>query len=969
MIKPSHFLMPMLRAPWLKRDAETARAVSAALALIERDAWAEALPLIEYAQRRMPGDGTLTFALAEVSLMNGRARAADMFRFLVEKTGWGEALRRLAACCWQAGDRAGAVGALGRALSEHAPPQDREFAELAGEIAGDLGWCGLDNAGFVTISSGCELLLDGGKPAGKRVGKRGFQLEAGWHKAARLSVLREGRELVGSPIDVRKLSRVEGFVRLEAGGVAGWCWYPGEPLRVAEVSVGGVAIAADVPIAERDEDRPFAEIREFSLGAREISELGARIEVIGPHGRRLYGSPLWPRAEVAGAVAAARKVARCFPLQGDGETDGFVVIPADVRGAAPGHAMPDLEQRRVLVVIPVYLGLQETIQCLESVLAARSGIEDVLLVVDGSSDFELIARLRELAASGEFELDVQEVNRGFPGAANVGLRASAGRDVVLLNSDTLVPPEWLAGLQAAVYGANDVGTATPLSNAATIFSYPSVEKGNSISDLAEVCAAARLAGEVNGGVVVDVPTAHGFCMYIRAECLSDTGVFRDDLFAQGYGEENDFSLRASSLGWRHVAAAGCFVGHREGVSFGAARLDLVARNLEILERLHPGYERLVDDWIAVGPLFDARRRMDVRRFHQDQVNREAVLIITHDEGGGVERHVRERVREIDQRGMRAVVVRPGKKGAVVSAGDFVTYPNLVFGAEELVEFLRGCQIAWAEIHHTLGHDPAVVEALAAAFPVYDVILHDYAWYCPRITLTARDDRYCGEPDVAQCALCVADYGSELKENIGPAALYERSLKLLAAARAVVAPSADAAKRYAKRFGIKVRHEAWEDESGKLALRPILKLAGAERRVAVVGGISVHKGYDLLLQVARYVAARKLPLEFVVVGFTADDERLLATGVVRITGYYLDKEAEAVIAAQEADFAFFPSQWPETWSYVLSQVWRVGLPVIALDIGAPADRIRARSGGLVVPAHMPVERLVKMFMEPGLFKGQ
>ena len=48
------------------------------------------------------------------------------------------------------------------------------------------------------------------------------------------------------------------------------------------------------------------------------------------------------------------------------------------------------------------------------------------------------------------------------------------------------------------------------------------------------------------------------------------------------------------------------------------------------------------------------------------------------------------------------------------------------------------------------------------------------------------------------------------------------------------------------------------------------------RVCVIGAIGIHKGYQVLLDCARDAAERRLPLEFVVVGHTIDDRRLLAT---------------------------------------------------------------------------------------------
>ncbi len=963
----------MLLAPWLDRDPETARAVASARAAIERHDWARAEDLIEYAQRRAPNDGTLTFALAELSLLAGKPRAAEIFAFLVEKSGWGEAWRRLAVSLARWGDMAAARRALQRALAENAPPPDTAFAAAAAMIAGDGGWCGLDNAGFVSVPGICAkdmILLDGAKASGKRAAGRGWQLADGWQQAAQLRVLRGGRDVIGSPVDVQRVIRVEGFVAAVAGGIEGWCWLPGEPWRAPRIWANGHELTADLPAGGRNGDFPFAEPRGFAVAAARVAEWGGRVDVIGLHGRRLYGSPLMPAAESASAAVVARALRARFPLEGApvGDDYAFFSVQADVVGPMAAHPMPDLALRRVLVVVPVYLGRQVTLDCLASVLAARSALEDVLVVVDGSPDRGLVDELREWADAGGFDIDVQTLNRGFPATANLGLRAAAGRDVVLLNNDTLVPPGWIADLRAALYSAGDIGTATALSNAATIFSYPSVDKVNAIPDLERTVALAELARAVNFGVAVDVPTAHGFCVYIRAECLSDTGLLREDVFGQGYGEENDFSLRARHLGWRHVAAAGCFVGHREGVSFGAAKKELTRRNLAVLNRLHPGYDRLIGQWELGEPLLDARRRMDVQRWRQDQANREAVLIITHDRGGGVARHVLERAAEIEAQGLRAVVVRPVEHRVGVSAGDKDVYPNLLFDAEELVEFLRGCAVAWGEIHHFLGHGGGLVERLLAEFPVYDVIVHDYAWYCPRITLTAREDRYCGEPDLRQCAFCVVDHGTNLEEDISPADLHARSLKQLKAARAVIAPSADTAKRYARRFGIKVSIHAWEDETAPLRLRAMTKPVGSVRRVAIVGAISFQKGFDLLLQAARFVALKKLPLEFVVVGFTADDDRLLATGVVRITGFYQEGDAAAVIAAQDADFAFLPAQWPETWSYVLTQIWQAGLPVIALDLGAPAERIRARQGGLVVPAHLPIERLVGAFLDPGLFRG-
>jgi hypothetical protein len=49
------------------------------------------------------------------------------------------------------------------------------------------------------------------------------------------------------------------------------------------------------------------------------------------------------------------------------------------------------------------------------------------------------------------------------------------------------------------------------------------------------------------------------------------------------------------------------------------------------------------------------------------------------------------------------------------------------------------------------------------------------------------------------------------------------------------------------------------------------------------------------------------------------------------------------------------------------MWDAGLFVVVHDIGAPAERVRATGGGVVVPLHMPPDRLVALFRDPGVFR--
>ena len=202
--------------------------------------------------------------------------------------------------------------------------------------------------------------------------------------------------------------------------------------------------------------------------------------------------------------------------------------------------------------------MAHTLACLDSVLTNLARPSRLIVIDDASPEPELVAALNSLARRRRIMLIRNTRNLGFAASANVGMRAAAGRDVLLLNSDTLVGPR-LAGGTAwrRVQRRGHIGTVTPLSNDGTILNYPDRGGRNEVPDLAETARVDTLARRVNGGCAIDIPVGVGFCLYIRRACLDAVGPLRADLFAQGYGEENDFCLCARHLGWRNVAAPGC----------------------------------------------------------------------------------------------------------------------------------------------------------------------------------------------------------------------------------------------------------------------------------------------------------------------------------------------------------------------------------------------------------------------------
>ena len=266
------------------------------------------------------------------------------------------------------------------------------------------------------------------------------------------------------------------------------------------------------------------------------------------------------------------------------------------------------------IIIPVYQDLAITHRCLDSVLGGQQQRpHEVIVIDDASPESELADYLDELAAAGRITLLRNPVNLGFVATANRGLALHPERDVVLLNSDTEVNGDWLDRLARCAYAAATTGTVTPFSNNATICSYPHFAEVNELPPRLSLAATDALFRRANAGRWLEIPTAVGFCMYIRRDCLQAVGRFDECAFGLGYGEENDFCMRAAKVGWRHVLCADTYVYHIGGVSFGERQTALQAQARQVLAGLHPDYEERIQTFIRQDPVKPLRVAVDWER--------------------------------------------------------------------------------------------------------------------------------------------------------------------------------------------------------------------------------------------------------------------------------------------------------------------------------------------------------------------
>ncbi|OYQ31554.1 hypothetical protein CHU95_20650 [Niveispirillum lacus] len=637
------------------------------------------------------------------------------------------------------------------------------------------------------------------------------------------------------------------------------------------------------------------------------------------------------------------------------------VLYADLTGEPIGPPPPvGADDGIVDVIIPVHGDFDATQSCFTALLTQDPGTPmRVIAIDDASPDPRISAMLDDLARGRRIALVRNPTNLGFVRSVNIGMALHHGRDLVLLNADTVVAAGWLGRLRQAALASTETGTVTPWSNDATICSYPAANQPTPLAGL-DIAALDRLAASTLSGHTIRLPTAVGFCMYIRRPCLAQTGWFDADTFGIGYGEENDFCLRATAQGWQHRMALNVFVGHVGGGSFGTAKQARIQSALRVLERLYPGYGEEVQSFIATDPLRTARRIFDLARL-RDLSEQWPLLILCASLGGGTDRFIRTQIDQAQVQGRRALILRPEKQGDIVTlrleVPDRLDFPNLVYDPRvelpQLRDDLNDMGVATLELHHAMNLPPSLLLELASWFPNHAYI-HDYGWICPRYTLIDGSGRYCGEPqDTKICDQCVADHGDLMGLGIPVAEWRAIAGRVLAAAQSVTCSSADTARRMGRyvptaRFKLLPAEAAHTPPSAIMA--PARSSTSEPLRVLVPGAIGPSKGYDVLLACAHDAAHRQLPLQWQVLGYSMDDAALLETGRVVISGQYREEEVPALMAQLRPHMAFLPSVWPETWCYALTHVMAAGLFIAAFDLGAQAERLRQRGHAMLLPIH-------------------
>lgn len=620
------------------------------------------------------------------------------------------------------------------------------------------------------------------------------------------------------------------------------------------------------------------------------------------------------------------------------------------------------------IIVPIYNAHDCVIECVNSILKnTKFNGNHLILINDASPDERIKPLLENYAKKYKQIIHLEnEQNLGFVGTVNRGMQYSKN-DVLLLNSDTEVTENWLDKISDCAYSSDNIATVTPLSNNATLASVPNAFEPNDLPTGYTLEEMGKLVEKCSHNYYPEVPTGHGFCLFIKREVLDKVGYFDQESYGKGYGEENDFCFRCYEFGYRHVLCDNTYILHKESQSFLASKEALIIDGLNVLNKKYPMYRKRLDLWVQNKPIEYIGSNIALTIGSKEE--RPNILIIIHDwktKVGGTTLHVMDLVKNLRNKFNFHIFTYENNVYKVHSyfrdVESVVKYPKISQNIKSLnyynndyndllSKIIDDYKISFVHIHQLINHYFDVHEVLTKKKIKYMITLHDFYCQCPLINKIYKEEVYCGNPSNEKCANCL-NYAYNTKIDIQ--SWRKEWHKLLKGASYIITPSESTKQEMLSVYeniditviehGIDIKKE-----------KSTLQISDENNDIAFIGAIGVHKGSKIL---EKFITNNMFNNSKVhLFGLTsvkscADDGHYINHGT------YTRDELKKLLQDNGIKLICLFSIWPETYSYTMTEAIACGIPVISYDFGAIAERIKKYNLGWIIGRNATAEEIAK-----------
>lgn len=641
--------------------------------------------------------------------------------------------------------------------------------------------------------------------------------------------------------------------------------------------------------------------------------------------------------------------------------------PKGVRRLTKAHQVHVIS-RPVSVIVPIYNAPQELRECLDTLLAHTAlgeGKHRVILTDDASPDPAIAQVLDEYEKYSGLIILRNSRNRGYTGNINHGIikarEIDPDGDVVLLNSDTRVTPQWLELLQRRALQNPTIGTVSAMSDNAGAFSVPVRNSANPVPPWMGEDDYARMITHISNLRDLRVPTTSGFCMYIKQALFADIGLFDTQNFPKGYGEENDFCMRAQYAGWEHAIADNVIIFHERSASFLGAKTQLMERASDLIPKMYPEYHLAVaQGFVQSDDIQQTRFDIAHTQLRYPRLSRPRVAFVIGVNSGGTPQTNMDLMSSIQTEyepyllfcstGFISVFKIIGNEQHELEkiplhhhvmpiAHDSASYRY------QIVDILQRYGFEMIHIRHIGRHGLSLIRsAKDLNIPVL-FSLHDFYTVCPNVKLLDAENNYCA----GVCTPAGGDCTVELWDNRFTPTLKHNWIKSWRQTFQNILPLCDGlitTSPYARALiqsiydiddiSFDVIPHARDFDGFDQLSAPLIQ--NEPLRIFLPGHIVAAKGLDLVKDIKAIDVDNRIEFHFA--GLSKAD--LSQYGVYH--GAYKREEFALLVEKIKPHIGAVLSIWPETYSHTLTELWSCGVPVITSHYGATGERVGDHGGG-------------------------
>lgn len=641
----------------------------------------------------------------------------------------------------------------------------------------------------------------------------------------------------------------------------------------------------------------------------------------------------------------------------------------------------------ITIIIPIYNALEDLQSCIHSIVNNTYINCDLILINDCSTDVKIIPKLDEYKKKYKFNIYHNPKNIGYTRTVNYGLNLT-NKDVVILNSDTEVTPRWLTRLTLSAYSDAKIGTVTPISNNAGTFSFPVSGICNKIPIFVSKDKLGEAIAVHSKRNLPEFPTGNGFCMYIKRDLLNEIGVFDEKLFPRGYGEENDFCIRANQRGWKNIIDDSTIIFHKRSSSFKEEKFKLSELSKIIINKKYPQYEKDVSSYSKSKVLTKTRKQINDIFYNKDLIsnsNQKGVLYTLHDSVGGTPATTNDLASYILKDFNVYVLTSDRRSIALKYKTHTQTHVIKTWSLKEewkmshfnrhdyqkiYLQILSYAKIDIVHIRHLLFHTfnlPQICQYLN--IPVI-LSFHDFYFCCPTINLLDNNNKFCKgkcTPGNGTCKISIScnkglpplkhNWINTWKKNVRE--LFnniDHFVTTSAYAKEIISEIYPSLKK--KRFSV--------IEHGRDLLQneiPNIKLNQNKIKILVPGNLSVHKGIEFISALKEI--DEKNILEFIFMGHMPKKFKHLGKNL----GTYKRDDFGDIVKKINPTFIGLFSIWPETYCHTLSESLATGVPILGSNLGSIKERLTKSEAGWLIDIESPqktFQKIVQIISEPSKY---